>query len=89
MLVPNDQLAYSRTAEHYRQYRQQLTKKGVREKPHAISRLPLAQVGQVGGERGMPFGREAGGSPLVGDGRGWRWEVVEEGSEGRRDIQRA
>jgi hypothetical protein len=24
---------------------------------------------------------------LVGDGRGWRWEVVEEGFEGRRDIQ--
>lgn len=66
MLVPNDQLAHSRTAEHYRQYRQQLTKKGVREKPHAISRLLLARVGEVGGERGMPFGRGPGGSSLVG-----------------------
>ena len=89
MLCPNDQLAHTRPAEHYRQYRQQLTTKGDREKLHAISRLPLARVGQVGGERGMPFGREAGGSSLVGDGRGWRWEVIEEGSEGRRDIQPA
>jgi hypothetical protein len=37
MLVPDDKPATVRTAEHYRQYRQQLAKKGVTKKPHAIS----------------------------------------------------
>ena len=36
MVVPDDQPAPTRTAEHYRQHRQQL-KNGVRKKPHAIS----------------------------------------------------
>jgi len=66
----------------YRQYRQQLTKKGVREKPHAISRLLLARVGQVSGERGMPFGRGAGGSPF-----GRRWLEVGDGRLSRKDSR--
>ena len=37
MLVPDDKPATVRTAEHYHQYRQQLAKKGVTKKPHAIS----------------------------------------------------
>ena len=37
MLVPDDKPAPIQTAEHYRQYRQQLAKKGVTKKPHAIS----------------------------------------------------
>jgi hypothetical protein len=37
MLVPDDKPATVRTAEYYRQYRQQLAKKGVIKKPHAIS----------------------------------------------------
>jgi hypothetical protein len=73
MLVPDDQPAHSRTAEHYHQYRQQLTKKGVGKKPHGwVKRVVNKEFHFAGGS----------GSPLVGDGRGWRWEVVEEGSEG-------
>jgi hypothetical protein len=37
MLVPDDKPAPIWTAEHYRQHRQQLAKKGVTKKPHAIS----------------------------------------------------
>ena len=37
MLVPDDKPATIRTAEHYRQYRQQLAKKGATKKNHAIS----------------------------------------------------
>jgi hypothetical protein len=37
MLVPDDKSATVRTAEHYRQYRQQLAGEGVTKKPHAIS----------------------------------------------------
>ena len=37
MLVPDHKPSTIRTAEHYRQYRQQLARKGVTKKPHAIS----------------------------------------------------
>jgi hypothetical protein len=37
MLIPDDKSASIQTAEHYRQYRQQLAKKGVTKKSHAIS----------------------------------------------------
>ena len=37
MLVPDDKPTHIRTAEHYRQYRQQLAKKGTTKKNHAIS----------------------------------------------------
>jgi hypothetical protein len=37
MLISDEKSATVRTAEHYRQYRQQLAKKGVTKKPHAIS----------------------------------------------------
>jgi hypothetical protein len=37
MLVPDDKPATVRTAEHYRQYSQELARKGVTKKPHAIS----------------------------------------------------
>ena len=37
MLVPDDKPATVRTADHYRQYRQQLAKKDVTKKPHVIS----------------------------------------------------
>jgi hypothetical protein len=65
MLVPDDKPASVRTAEHYRQYRQQLARKGV-TKPHAIStkikgiQLPGAEaVKQV--ERYFLHPREAQG----------------------------
>jgi hypothetical protein len=35
--VPDGKSAHIRTAEYYRQYRQQLAKKGVTEKSHAVS----------------------------------------------------
>jgi hypothetical protein len=37
MLVSDDKPAHIRTAEHYRQYRQQLAKKGATMKKHVIS----------------------------------------------------
>jgi hypothetical protein len=37
MLVLDDKPAQTRNAEHYRQYRQQLAKKGATKKNHAIS----------------------------------------------------
>ena len=37
MLVPDDKPATVRTAEHYRQYRQQLAKKSITKKPYVIS----------------------------------------------------
>jgi hypothetical protein len=37
MLVSDNKPAHIRTAEHYRQYRQQLAKKGATKKDHAIS----------------------------------------------------
>ena len=37
MLVSDNKPAHVRTAEHYRQYRQQLAKKGATKKDHAIS----------------------------------------------------
>ena len=37
MLVPDDNSAHYQTAEHYRQYRQQLAKKGAPKKNRAIS----------------------------------------------------
>jgi hypothetical protein len=37
MLVSDGKTARTQTAEHYRQYRQQLAEKGATKKPHAIS----------------------------------------------------
>jgi hypothetical protein len=45
MPVSDDQLAHSQRAQHYYQYYED-----VREKPHIISRLLLAWVGEMGGE---------------------------------------
>jgi hypothetical protein len=37
MLVPDDKPTHVQTAKHYRQYRQQLAKKGATKKNHATS----------------------------------------------------
>jgi hypothetical protein len=37
MFVPDEKPTHIRTAEHYRQYRQQLAKKGATKKNHTIS----------------------------------------------------
>jgi hypothetical protein len=37
MLIPDDKPATVWTAKHYRQYHQQLARKGATKKPHAIS----------------------------------------------------
>jgi hypothetical protein len=54
MLVPDDKPAHIRTAEHYRQYRQQLAKKGAAKENHAIStKNNMGGRGDTGGIYGV------------------------------------